>query len=45
MTPEELADLAHLRRARDRIDRDYALPLDVHLLTADRAANGGQARR
>lgn len=29
MTPEELADLAHLRRARDRIDRDYALPLDV----------------
>jgi AraC-like DNA-binding protein len=29
MTPEELADLAHLRRARDRIDRDYAQPLDV----------------
>ena len=29
MTPEELADLAHLRRARDRIDRDYAAPLDV----------------
>jgi transcriptional regulator GlxA family with amidase domain len=29
MTPEELADLAHLRRARDRIDRDYAEPLDV----------------
>jgi AraC-like DNA-binding protein len=29
MTPEELADLAHLRRARDLIDRDYALPLDV----------------
>ena len=29
MTPEELADLAHLRRARDRIDRDYARPLDV----------------
>jgi len=29
MTPEELADLAHLRRARDRIDREYAQPLDV----------------
>jgi AraC-like DNA-binding protein len=29
MTPEETADLVHLRRARDRIDRDYAQPLDV----------------
>ncbi|MCU1673612.1 MAG: transcriptional regulator, AraC family [Frankiales bacterium] len=29
MTPEELADLAHLRRARDLMDRDYASPLDV----------------
>src|SRR6187401_1301642 len=29
MTPEEIADLAHLRRARDRIDRDFAQPLDV----------------
>ena len=29
MTPEELADLAHLRRARDLIDRAYAEPLDV----------------
>lgn len=29
MTPQELANLAHLRRARDLIDRDYALPLDV----------------
>lgn len=29
MTPEELATLAFLRRARDMIDRDYALPLDV----------------
>ncbi|MGA2837744.1 MAG: helix-turn-helix transcriptional regulator [Acidimicrobiales bacterium] len=29
MTPEGMADLAHLRRARDLIDRDYALPLDV----------------
>ncbi|MCU1401331.1 MAG: AraC family transcriptional regulator [Acidimicrobiales bacterium] len=29
MTPEEIADLAHLRRARDLIDRDHARPLDV----------------
>ena len=29
VTPEDLADLAHLRRARDLIDRDYAQPLDV----------------
>jgi AraC-like DNA-binding protein len=29
MTPEEIADLAHLRRARDFVDRNYAEPLDV----------------
>src|SRR5215207_4998315 len=29
MTPEDLANLAHLRRARDLIDREYARPLDV----------------
>jgi transcriptional regulator GlxA family with amidase domain len=29
VTPEELADLAHLRRARDLMDREYAEPLDV----------------
>jgi AraC-like DNA-binding protein len=29
VTPDELADLAHLRRARDLIDREYAEPLDV----------------
>lgn len=32
MTPEELADLAHLRRARDLMDREYARPLDVAAL-------------
>jgi AraC-like DNA-binding protein len=32
VTPEELADLAHLRRARDLIDREYARPLDVAAL-------------
>ena len=29
MTPQEIETLACLRRARDLIDRDYALPLDV----------------
>ena len=29
MTPEDLANLAHLRRTRDLIDREYARPLDV----------------
>ena len=29
MTPEDVAALAHLRRARDLMDRDYAEPLDV----------------
>lgn len=29
MKPEELADLAHLRRARDLMDREYSQPLDV----------------
>jgi transcriptional regulator GlxA family with amidase domain len=32
MTPKELADLAHLRRARDLMDRDFAQPLDVPAL-------------
>jgi len=32
VTPEELANLAHLRRARDLIDREYARPLDVGAL-------------
>ena len=29
MTPEKLADLARLRRARDLMDREYARPLDI----------------
>lgn len=29
MTPEDLVNLAHLRRARDLMDREYARPLDV----------------
>jgi len=34
MTPQELENLAHLRRARDLIDRDYAKPLDVPTMAA-----------
>ena len=34
MTPQELANLAHLRRARDFIDREYARPLDVPTMAA-----------
>jgi AraC-like DNA-binding protein len=29
VTPEEMTDLMHLRRARDLMDREYARPLDV----------------
>ena len=32
VTPEDLANLAHVRRARDLIDREYASPLDVAAL-------------
>jgi AraC-like DNA-binding protein len=32
VTSKELADLAHLRRARDLMDREYARPLDVAAL-------------
>jgi AraC-like DNA-binding protein len=32
VTPEELENLAHLRRARDLMDREYAEPLDVAAL-------------
>lgn len=32
VTPHELANLAHLRRARDLIDREYARPLDIATL-------------
>jgi AraC-like DNA-binding protein len=32
VTAEELANLAHLRRARDLMDREYARPLDVAVL-------------
>jgi len=36
---QHLRDLARLRRVRDRIDREYAQPLDVEALA--RAASSG----
>jgi AraC-like DNA-binding protein len=41
LTREDLANLAHLRRARDLMDREYARPLDVAELA--RAALMSQA--
>jgi uncharacterized membrane protein YebE (DUF533 family) len=32
VSPEEIANLAHLRRARDLMDREYARPIDVAAL-------------
>lgn len=34
MTPEEMANLAHLRRARDLIDREYAQPLNIQTIAS-----------
>ena len=34
MTPDGIATLTHLRRARDLMDRDYARPLDVPAMAA-----------
>ncbi|CAN5358204.1 helix-turn-helix transcriptional regulator [soil metagenome] len=34
MTPDEIASLTHLRRARDLMDREYAKPLDVPAMAA-----------
>ena len=33
--PQHLRDLARLRRVRDRIDREYAQPLNVEVLARD----------
>jgi len=45
-TPEQrLADLVLLRRVRDRIDRDYAAPLDVDALARGVHLSGGHLSR
>ena len=40
-----LRDLARLRRVRDRIDREYARPLDVEALARDVNMSGGHLSR
>jgi AraC-like DNA-binding protein len=45
MTPEELANLAHLRRARDLIDREYGRPLDVAALAREALMSPGHFSR
>jgi AraC-like DNA-binding protein len=41
----DLADLARLRRVRDRIDREYAQPLDVEALARDAHMSAGHFSR
>jgi AraC-like DNA-binding protein len=45
VTEERLADLARLRRARDRMDREHARPLDVEALARDAAMSPGHFSR
>jgi AraC-like DNA-binding protein len=42
---EHLRDLARLRRVRDRIDREYAQPLDVEALARDAHMSAGHFSR
>ncbi len=43
--PERLHHLARLRRARDRIDREYAQPLDVDALARGACMSAGHFSR
>src|SRR6476661_6588502 len=43
--PEHLRDLARLRRVRDRIDREYAQPLDVEALARGVHLSAGHLSR
>ena len=44
-TGQHLGDLARLRRVRDRIDREYAQPLDVEALARDAHMSAGHFSR
>jgi AraC-like DNA-binding protein len=44
-TAQNLADLKLLRRVRDRIDREYAQPLDVELLAHEAHMSSGHFSR
>lgn len=43
--PHKLRDLARLRRVKDRIDREYMLPLDVEALARGVQMSGGHLSR
>ncbi|HET7356587.1 MAG TPA: helix-turn-helix transcriptional regulator [Nocardioidaceae bacterium] len=45
VTPERLRHLARLRRVRDRIDREYAQPLDVEALARGVHMSAGHLSR
>jgi len=45
ITDERLNDLARLRRVRDRIDREYARPLDVEALARGAHMSAGHLSR
>jgi AraC-like DNA-binding protein len=45
MNEQRLADLVRLRRVRDRIDRDYAQPLDVEALARGAHMSAGHLSR
>jgi transcriptional regulator GlxA family with amidase domain len=42
---QDLSDLARLRRVRDRMDREYAQPLDVEALARDALMSAGHFSR
>ena len=42
---QQLSDLARLRRVRDRMDREYAQPLDVEALARDAYMSAGHFSR
>jgi AraC-like DNA-binding protein len=44
-SPQHLSDLARLRRVRDRIDREYAEPLDVEALARGAHMSAGHLSR
>jgi transcriptional regulator GlxA family with amidase domain len=44
-TAQRLSDLARLRRVRDRIDREYAQPLDVEALARGALMSAGHLSR
>lgn len=44
-TERHLSDLARLRRVRDRIDREYARPLNVEALARDAHVSAGHLSR